>query len=558
MTIEHDLPLISTIAAGFSLAFVCGFVASKLKISPVTGYLLAGIIIGPYTSGYVASSEIARELSEIGIVLLMFGVGLHFSLKDLMEVKNIAVTGAVLRIIATTVVGAGFALLWGWNIGGAMLYGMALSVASTVVLLRSLEQNKLQHSIEGRIAIGWLIVEDLIMILALVLIPALSEAGKMQDAQAVIGVIFVAIGKAMLFLMLMGIAGRKIFPLLLTEVNRTGSRELFTLSVLVAAIGVAFGAATFFDVSLALGAFFAGMIINGSQLNHEVADRVLPFQDAFAVLFFVSIGMLFDPRILLEQPLGVFITSLIIIIVKYLFTVAIVSGFSYAVKRALIVSSGLAQIGEFSFILIGMGVTLGMLPEEGRDIILAGAFISIAFNPLSFIFSQKLLSCIENSQALSAFFILNDSYSVPEPEKPHPACNKMVILVGYGRLGEQVMNGVKNPKLDFVIIDANREKVEALVKQGVKAIPGDAAEEEILVNAGIDKAAAIILAVPDPYETRRIVETVRTVKKDIKILVRAFNDEESAYFEEQAIDHVLLGRREIGRSMIEFLNAVRV
>ncbi|MCC6597621.1 MAG: cation:proton antiporter [Alphaproteobacteria bacterium] len=559
MVIEHDLPLISTIAMGLSLAFICGFIVSKFKMSPVVGYLFAGIVVGPHTPGFIASLEIAYELSEIGIVLLMFGVGLHFSFKDLMEVKNIAVTGAALRIVCTTVMGAGLAILWwGWAPGGAILYGLALSVASTVVLLRFLEQAKLQHSIDGRIAIGWLIVEDIIMVLAIVLIPVLAESEGMEKTEAVTGAVLTALGKVLLFAVVMWFAGRKILPKMLMEVNRTGSRELFTLAVLVAAIGVAFGASKFFDVSLALGAFFAGMIINSSQLNEEVASRVLPFQDAFAVLFFVSIGMLFDPIIILERPLGVIATSLIIIIFKFCVTFVIVLSFSYAVKRALSIAAGLAQIGEFSFILIGMGLTLGLLPAEGRDLVLAGAFLSIAVNPILFRLSHSLFGYIENHEVLSAFFTMRDSHSPALSDATKQVNNKHIILIGYGFLGEQVMQDVRNPRLDFIVIDTNREKIDALSRRGIEAIAGDAAEEETLLRADIGRAAAVVLAVPDPYETRRIIEAVRAVKPGVKILVSAANEDEAVYFEEHEIDLVLLGRREIGRGMVAFLNAIKV
>lgn len=556
MTIEHELPLFSTIAIGLSLAFVCGFIASKLRISPVIGYLFAGIIVGPHTPGYVASIEIAHELSEIGIVLLMFGVGLHFSLKDLMKVKHIAVTGALVRILVTTLVGMGLASLWGWSLNGTIIYGLSLSVASTVVLLRSLEQNKLQHSIEGHIAIGWLIVEDLVMILALVLIPVLAHAGEAQDTQEITAAVLIAIGKAVLFAVIMGVAGRKILPIILAEVNKTGSRELFTLSVLVAAIGVAFGAAKFFDVSLALGAFFAGMIINSSKLNEEVAARALPFQDAFAVLFFVSIGMLFNPAILLDHPLGVIATSFIIIAFKFCLTFIIVLSFSYAVKRALTVSAGLAQIGEFSFILIGMGMTLGMLPEDGRDLILAGAFISIALNPVIFHFSGHLHDYIEGHPAFSKLFVMRDKHT-PKPEIHVPILNKRAILVGYGRLGEQIIKSMQNPSLDFLVIDTNREKVDSLNAKGIEAIAGDAADEETLQQAMIEQAAAVVIVVPDPYETCRIVEAIRAIKPNMTIMVSASNDDEADYYEEHNIDIVLLGRREIGRSMVERLNAIQ-
>lgn len=557
MAIEHELPLISTIAIGLSLAFICGFVASKLRISPVIGYLFAGIIVGPHTPGYVASPEIAHELSEIGIVLLMFGVGLHFSVADLMKVKYIALTGALVRIFAITFVGVGLASLWGWSLNGAIIYGLSLSVASTVVLQRSLEQHKIQHSIEGHIAIGWLIVEDLVMILALVLVPVLAQTGgDPQNAQDITGPILFALGKVALFALVMAIAGRKLLPIILTEVNKTGSRELFTLSVLVAAIGISFGAAQLFDVSLALGAFFAGMVINSSKLNEEVAARALPFQDAFAVLFFVAIGMLFDPAILLEHPFAVIATSFIIIVVKFCLTFIIVLSFSYAVKRALSVAAGLAQIGEFSFILIGMGLMLGLLPEDGRDLILAGAFISIALNPVVFRLSGIFHGYIVENPALSKRFVMQDKHT-PIAELKEDTSNKRAMLIGYGRLGEQIINNTKNPSLDLVVIDTNREKIDHLNDRGIEAIAGDATEEETLRRAQIEQVTAAVIVIPDPYETCRIIDAIKAIKPDITIMVSASNDDQAKYYEERDVDLVLLGRREIGRSMIDRLNAIQ-
>ncbi len=557
MAVEHELPLISTIAIGLSLAFICGFVASKLRISPVIGYLFAGIIVGPHTPGYVASPEIAHELSEIGIVLLMFGVGLHFSVADLMKVKHIALTGALVRIFAITFVGVGLASLWGWSLNGAIIYGLSLSVASTVVLQRSLEQHKIQHSIEGHIAIGWLIVEDLVMILALVLVPVLAQTGgDPQNTQDITGPVLFALGKVALFALVMAIAGRKLLPIILTEVNKTGSRELFTLSVLVAAIGISFGAAQLFDVSLALGAFFAGMVINSSKLNEEVAARALPFQDAFAVLFFVAIGMLFDPAILLAHPLGVIATSFIIIVIKFCLTFIIVLSFSYAVKRAFSVAAGLAQIGEFSFILIGMGLTLGLLPEDGRDLILAGAFISIALNPVIFRLSGFFHDYIVEKPVLSKRFVMQDKHT-PIVELKEETSNKRAMLIGYGRLGEQIIKNIKNPFLDFVVIDTNREKVDNLNDRGIEAIAGDAAEEETLRRAKIEQATAAVIVIPDPYETCRIIDAIKAINPDITIMVSASNDDEATYYEERDIDLVLLGRREIGRSMVDRLNAIQ-
>jgi CPA2 family monovalent cation:H+ antiporter-2 len=365
MAITHDLPLISTIATGLSSAFILGLIATKLRIPPIVGYLLAGIVIGPYTPGFVADIELANELSEIGIVLLMFGVGLHFSMKDLMAVRSIALPGAIVQIAAAMALGTVVACyLWGWTIESGMMFGLALSVASTVVLLRGLEEQNLLQSNNGRIAIGWLIVEDLAMVLALVLVPILGEADNGHVTSNVFSAMLEALGKVAVFIIVMQVAGKRILPILLESVARTRSRELFTLAVFAAAMGVAFAAAKTFDISLALGAFFAGMMIRESDLNHEVADRALPFQDAFAVLFFVSVGMLFDPRILMEQPTQVMLTVSIIMIGKSIAAFLIVIMFKYPLKTGLLVSAALAQIGEFSFILVSLGLAYGLRRAE--------------------------------------------------------------------------------------------------------------------------------------------------------------------------------------------------
>ncbi len=558
MALETELPLVSTVATGLSLAFFCGLAASRLRISPIVGYLLAGIIIGPYTPGYIADIKLANELSEIGIVLLMFGVGLHFSIGDLIKVRKIAVTGAVVRIVLITAAGAGLASLWGWGLPSGVLFGLALSVASTVVLLRALEEQNLQNSIEGRIAIGWLIVEDMIMILALVLIPALAGAGgEGGEGGGILMPVGIAIGKAVLFVIVMEVAGRKLLPMLLTMVARTGSRELFTLAVIAAAVGVAFAASNLFDVSLALGAFFAGMIINESDMNHEVAERALPFQDAFAVLFFVAVGMLFNPAVLLEAPLQVLAVTAMIIAAKYAATFLILHGFKYPLRTGLLISAGLAQIGEFSFILISLGAVYGLLPEGGRDLVLAGALLSIALNPFVFLLSRRLFDFVGRRPKLSEKFNMRDDDLAHLRGDEKQALRDTVILVGYGNLGRQIFHDVHSAHIELVVIDRIREKVEALRGQGFHAIAGEGGHPETLQEAAIQKASAIAVAVPDPYEARRIVDTARFLKPDIKVLVRAYNNEELDYFEEKQVDLALMERREIGRRMVEYLNEMR-
>lgn len=557
MATGHDLPLVSTIAVGLTLAFLFGLAASRLRIPPIVGYLLAGIMIGPHTPGFVGDMKIAEELSEIGIVLLMFGVGLHFSVKDLLEVRKIALPGAVVQMAAATVMGAALAVYaWDWTVEAGLMFGLALSVASTVVLLRSLEEHNLLQSTHGRIAIGWLIVEDLAMVFALVLIPVLGGADDAHPSFAVRH-FFEALGKVALFVAVMFYGGKRFLPWILGMVARTRSRELFTLAVFAAAVGVAYGAAVLFDVSFALGAFFAGMMIRESDMNHEVADRALPFQDAFAVLFFVSVGMLFYPGVLIERPLDVLAVVGIIMVGKTLAALAIVLLFRYTLKTGLIVSSGLAQIGEFSFVLVALGITHGLLPPEGRDLVLAGALISIALNPLTFYASQKIYQYAGRNPGLKGVFNIEDDNLSHLRKGEKASLKDLVILVGFGKMGRHIAENIAEAHIDLVVIDSNRERVDALRDQGYHAIAGDGSHPETLKEAAINKAVALIVTTPDPFEARRIVEAARHINPDIKVAVHAHNDDELAYFMEQKVDLPLAGPQEIARRMVEYLHDIR-
>ncbi len=556
MAAQHDLPLVTTLAVGMGAAFVCGLIASKLRIPPIVGYLIAGILVGPYTPGFEVDASIAEELSEIGIVLLMFGVGLHFSLKDFMEVKKIALTGALSQIVIVTAIGAGISHLWGWAWESSIVFGLSLSVASTVVLLRAFEERNLVQTMHGHIAIGWLVVEDLAMILALVLIPALAGGGG-ELAGTPLQQLFLAIAKVGLFVIIMLVVGKRVLPWLLVIVTKTRSRELFTLAVFAMAIGIAFCASKFFGVSFALGAFFAGMMIRESDMNHEVANRALPFQDAFAVLFFVSVGMLFNPYILLEQPLHVLTVITIIMAGNFIVSFCIVMLFKYPLKTGLLVSSGLAQIGEFSFIMVSVGLSYGLLPDDGRDLILAGAMASIALNPLAFYFSRKLYLIAERTPRLSNLFnIRGDSLAFLRSDEKY-VLKDLVILAGHGRVGRQISKNIHDAHIDLVVIDNNRERVEALRENGFHAIAGDASQAETLKEAALHKAVALVVAVPDPFEARRIVETARELKPDLKILVRAHNEEERDFFIAQNADLTLTGPRAIGQVMATYLNEMR-
>lgn len=549
MSVITELPLVSTIAIGLSTAFVCGFFAMKMRLSPLVGYLFAGIVIGPHSPGFTADIDIAEQLSEIGIVLLMFGVGLHFSVKDFMEVRRIAAIGALLRIGIVTAIGYYLSTLWGWSAGAGVIFGLCLSVASTVVLMRTLDENHLMQTITGRISIGWLIVEDVAMILAMVMIPALTSAGIDESGagRSLTMQLALALGKVGLFAAIMIVAGRRILPWLLSAVSRTGSREMFTLAAICMAMGIAFGAAQLFGVSLALGAFFAGMMIRESDLNHEVANRVLPLQDAFAVLFFVAVGMLFDPAILVDRPVEVLITLMVIIFAKAIITFGIVRAFGYQIRTSLKISAGLAQIGEFSFILIALGTSLGLMPPEERNLILAGALFSIALNPI--LFNGVRRWCDTHADpAISA----RDNLAHLESSESS-ALRNTILLIGFGRVGAHVTSKINPAQYDLVILDSNREKISQLRKHGLHAVAGDATQGEALVEAQIEKAAVVLITVPDPFEARRIVEQVRLIKPEARIFIRSHNDEETAFFATQNVELAVTGTEEIARRMIEGL-----
>ncbi|MCE3233350.1 MAG: sodium:proton antiporter [Rickettsiaceae bacterium] len=559
MALIEETPLISTVVMGISAAFVGGMITSKLRLSPIVGYLLAGIVIGPHTPGFVGDSKLATQLAEIGIVLLMFGVGLHFSLKDLMAVKKIALPGAVVQIATATALGAWVAHYWGWSLESGLLFGLALSVASTVVLLRSLEERNALHSINGHIAVGWLIVEDLAIVLALVLIPALApgvggEASGTSEGDFLLPLLM-ALGKIALFVAFMFVVGKRVLPWILQTVADTKSRELFTLSVFVVAVGVAFGAAHLFGISFALGAFFAGMMIKESDLSHEVTEKAMPFQDAFAVLFFVSVGMLFNPMILVEQPWHVLATALIIMFGKSIAAFVIVLMFRYPAKTAFTISASLAQIGEFSFILGTLGLTYGLLSHEANSLILAGALLSITLNPMLFNLTDRLRIYCSHNPRFKRWMEKDSSDLCHLSGGERTALKNLVILVGYGRVGRHLSKKMEASNIDFVVVDQNHEVVESIRQSGKHALVGDATHRETLQEAAIDKASALVVAVPNPYEARRIVGIARDMKPDISILARAHNEEELEYFKTQNIDLAVAGVQEVARRMMEHLEA---
>ena len=552
----HNVSLISTIAAGFGLALVFGYIAVRIKVPPLVGYLFAGILIGPSTPGFVADVDLAGQLAEIGVMLLMLGVGLHFSLKDLLAVRRIAIPGALLQIGVATALGMGTATLWGWSLGASLVFGLALSVASTVVLLRALEARGVLESVNGRIAVGWLIVEDLVMVLVLVLLPALAPLlGGGDAAQAptdgnIWATLAITLAKVGAFIALMLVVGRRVFPRLLWLVARTGSRELFTLCVIAGAVSVAYGSAKLFDVSFALGAFFAGMMMRESEFSHRAAEESLPLRDAFSVLFFVSVGMLFDPRVLLDEPLRVLAVVAIIMVGKTLAAIALVVAFRYPLNSALTVGASLAQIGEFSFILAGLGVALKLLPIEGQSLILAGALISIALNSLLFGAIEPVQVWLRQRSAFARRLERPDDPLAELPTSTDEALlTGQVVLVGYGRVGKRIAEELTAQKIAFVVAEQNREFVERLRAQGVPAVSGDATDAAVLIQAHIARAAMLVIATPDTLGVRKMVEAARALNPAIEVVVRTHNEEEARLLEAEQIGKVFMGEHELAHGM---------
>lgn len=550
----HSVSLINTVAAGLGLALLLGFLAARLRLPALVGYLLAGVIIGPFTPGFVADAEIAAQLAEIGVMLLMFGVGLHFSLDDLLAVRKIALPGALFQMIVATLLGGALATWWGWSLGGALVFGLALSVASTVVLLRALENLGFLDSFTGRIAVGWLVVEDLAMVLVLVLLPPLATALGGADAGAENLPIWQTLGLTLLqvggFVALMLVVGRRVFPWLLWQVTRTGSRELFTLCVVAAAVGIAFASASLFGVSFALGAFFAGMVMRESEFSHRAAQESLPLRDAFAVLFFVSVGMLFDPAVLVERPLQVLAVVLVIVVGKSVAACALVLLFRYPLGTALTVSASLAQIGEFSFILAALGARLGLLPMEGQSLLLAGALISIATNPLWFSLIAPLQRWLH---AHSSFARGLESRDDPLAELPTSTAarylSRQVVLVGYGRVGKRIASALAAHDVPFVVAEQNRELVEKLREQGIAAVWGDASDPGVLVQAHIARARVLVVATADAINVRQMIETARTLNPAIQTVIRSHNEDEANLLAKEACATVFLGEHELAQAM---------
>jgi monovalent cation:H+ antiporter-2, CPA2 family len=536
-----------------------GFIAARLKLPVLVGYLIAGIIIGPATPGFVADLELSSQLAEIGVMLLMFGVGLHFSLDDLLAVRRIALPGAIVQIAVATLLGMCITALWGWSLAAGVVFGLALSVASTVVLLRALEDRSLLESVNGRIAVGWLVVEDLAMVLVLVLLPPLAVwlVGNVEapvedtSERSLLMTLVLTLGRISVFIALMLVVGKRLFPRLLWQIARTGSRELFTLCVIATAVGIAYGSAELFGVSFALGAFFAGMVMRESPLSYRAAQESLPLRDAFSVLFFVSVGMLFDPNVIIDQPLKLLEVLAIVVFGKSLAAFSLVLLFRYPLNTALTVSASLAQIGEFSFILANLGVSLGILPSEGQSLILAGAILSIALNPLVFRVIEPAQVWIRSRSRLAQ--------TLERPDDPLAVLpmtvdlNRLagqVVLVGFGRVGRRIGEALTENGISFVVAEENREIVEQLRENGIPAVSGDAADPAVLIQAHIQRARMLVIATPDTLDVRRMIEIARTVNPRIETVVRTHSEEEAGLLEKENAGKVFLGEHELASSMI--------
>lgn len=550
----HHSPLIATIVVGLCLAFALGALAHRLKASPLVGYLLAGVLMGPFTPGFVGDQNLANQLAEIGVILLMFGVGLHFSLNDLLSVRAIAIPGAIAQIGIATLLGMGLAHVLGWGLGAGLVFGLELSVASTVVLLRALQERRLVETERGRIAIGWLIVEDIAMVGTLVLLPPLAGIlkGEAGASLASLGLpLLIALGKVIAFIAVMLVIGRRFIPWLLHYVAHTGSRELFRLAVLSIALGIAYGAAVLFDVSFALGAFFAGMILSESELSHRAATEAMPLRDAFAVLFFVSVGMLFDPTIVVKEWAQVLATLAIIIFGKSAAAYAIVRAFRHSHATALTISASLAQIGEFSFILAGLGVSLALMPEEGRDLVLAGAILSILINPFLFVLLDRILAKPDGAKSVAKSAATPAAETDgPRERVPVTALTGHIVLVGHGRVGSFISEALRPSGVPLFVIDSDESHVAQARQQGLETIEGNAADPEIVAAANMPAARCLLVAIPDAFEGGQVVDQARKLNPGLVIVARAHSEAEIEHLRKHGATAVVMSEHETAKAMI--------
>ena len=548
----HDTTLIVTITLGFGLALVLGLIAVRIGLPPIVGYLVAGIVVGPHSPGFVADAQIASQLADVGVVLLMFGVGLHFSLEDLLSVKRIAIPGTIAQLIAGTALGAGIAAALGWSLGTGLVFGLSLSVASTVVVLKALEQRGSLDSLDGRVAMGWLVVQDLVMVLALVLLPAFAPGSQPAGFGSVAAALAITLVKVAAFFAIMLLGGRRFIPWVLERVARTGSRELFTLSVLVTALGIAVGSAILFGVSVALGAFFGGVAINRSDLSYQAGSDALPLQDAFAVLFFVSVGMLFDPMVTLRQPFALALTLAIVLFAKTITAAGVLLWRGYRLRTSLVVSASLAQIGEFSFILAGLAVTLGILPDDARSLILSAALISIALNPAMFAIAAQVERWAIARPGVSESIERRRMHADISSEIPGVVRADHAIIVGYGRVGRTIAAALTAQKIEFIVIESSRAAVDLARKRGFDVIWGDASRPTILALAAPESARLLLVATPDPFQTRQILKLATEANPTLDTVVRTHSAYEQAHLEAHGVGRAVLGEKDTALAMSHY------
>ena len=551
----HDVELIILLAVGFGLALAFGYIAARLRLPPLIGYLIAGILISPNTPGVVGDIQLANQLAELGVMFLMFGVGMHFSLNDLMQVRRIALPGAILQIAVATLLGVGVSMLWGWSFGSALVFGLSLSCASTVVLLKALGDRGLLESINGKIAVGWLLVEDLVMVLALVLLPATAVllGGQALEGSSD-GNIWLTLGITLLkvagFIAFMLIVGKRLIPMIMQVVARLGSRELFTLTVVAAAVSIAFGAYKVFGVSMALGAFFAGMVVKESDFSHRAEEETLPLREIFSILFFVSVGMLFDPRIMIEQPLHVLAVVAIIMIGKTIAAMALVLFFRYPINTALTVGASLAQIGEFSFILAALGVSLNLLSLEGQNLILAGALISITLNSFIFAAIEPVQKWIRERSNLARLLERSgDPLAMLPDEVSQDYLRDQVVIVGHGEVGRRITTSLMEQNIKVVIAEENREIVEKLRAKGIAAVSGVATEPGVLIQAHIQHARLLVISPMDILDIHKIVDIAKTLNPEIQVLVCAESKEEAEVIRRDNVGAVYYAKEEMAKNM---------
>ena len=562
----HNVDLIILLAFGFGLALVFGYLAARLRLPPLIGYLIAGIIISPNTPGIVADIQLANQLAELGVMFLMFGVGMHFSLNDLLQVRRIALPGAILQIAVATLLGIGVSMLWGWSFGSALVFGLSLSCASTVVLLKALGDRGLLNSVNGKIAVGWLLVEDLVMVLVLVLLPATAVllGGESMTTHGGNDNIWLTLGLTLLkvagFIAFMLIVGKRLVPLIMQFVARLGSRELFTLTVVAAAVSIAFGAYKVFGVSMALGAFFAGMVVKESDFSHRAEEETLPLREIFSILFFVSVGMLFDPRILWEQPEHVLAVVAIIMIGKTIAAMALVLFFRYPINTALTVGASLAQIGEFSFILATLGLSLKLLSLEGQNLILAGALISITLNSFIFAAIEPLQNWIRERSSLARLLERSDDPLAMLPDEvSQDYLRDQVVIVGHGEVGRRITKTLMAEDIKVVIAEENREIVENLREKGIAAVSGVATEPGVLIQAHIQHARLLVLSPMDIIDIHKIVDIAKTLNPQIQVLICAESKQEAEVIRKENIGDVYFAKEEMAKNMSNhILNQIEI